>query len=150
MSLDVTLIDDTKPEGTERPAIFIRENGRTVEISREEWDDLCPGTEPVTDTICDGGKEVYTDNITHNLITMARECDLYLPLWRPDEIGISTASELIIPLIDGLKKLATSPDHYKQFNPENGWGNYDVLVRFVLRYIGACVEYQQAKVEVSR
>ena len=34
-------------------------------------------------------------NITHNLNRMAEAVDLYLPLWRPEEIGIAQAEEIV-------------------------------------------------------
>jgi hypothetical protein len=37
---------------------------------------------------------VYDANITHNLGAMAKAAGIYMHLWRPDEIGIKTASEL--------------------------------------------------------
>ena len=38
--------------------IFVRRNGATVEISREEWDKLNPGQEPVTCKVGCGGAEM--------------------------------------------------------------------------------------------
>lgn len=45
---------------------------------------------------------VYSANITHNLGKMADEASIYYALWRPDEIGITKAGQLIIPLREGL------------------------------------------------
>jgi hypothetical protein len=71
-------------------------------------------------------------------------------LWRPDEIGITKASELIIPLAHGLHRLVTDKARFVAMNPENGWGSYDSLVAFIREYILACLEYPDATVSVSR
>jgi hypothetical protein len=57
---------------------------------------------------------------------------------------------LIEPLRQGLHNLKSEPERYKKFNPENGWGSYDGLVKFVENYLNACYEYPDADVEVSR
>jgi hypothetical protein len=93
---------------------------------------------------------IYDANITHNLGKMAKEAGIYMALWRPDEIGIAKAADLIEPLAEGLRKLVSDPDRFKAFNPENGWGSYDSLVKFVREYLDACIENPNAKVDVWR
>ena len=151
MSLDVSLKQKDAKVPVESSGIFIRENGETKEITVQEWNERFPDKEPVklqsqeyeTD-------EVYSANITHNLNTMSKEAGVYKHLWRPDELGITKAKELIDPLREGLHKLKLEPDKYRKFNPENGWGSYEGLVRFVENYLNACYEYPEAEVEVSR
>lgn len=94
--------------------------------------------------------EVYSANITHNLVKMAMEAGIYEVLWRPDEAGITTAGELIKPLSEGLAKLTADPDHYKTFDSPNGWGLYIHFVQFVYKYLTACIANPDARVEVSR
>ena len=94
--------------------------------------------------------EAYTANITHNLGEMAEKAGIYYHLWRPEEIGIATAKELIEPLVEGLKKLKDNPAYYKQFNSPNGWGVYENFVPFVEKYLEACKEYPNSIIEVSR
>jgi len=53
-------------------------------------------------------------------------------------------------ICQGLHNLKIEPERYKKFNPENGWGSYDGLVKFVENYLNACYEYPDADVEVSR
>jgi hypothetical protein len=65
---------------------------------------------------------------------MAREAGLYEHLWRPEEIGIATAGQLIEPLRDGLTRLESDPKRFKRFNPTNGWGDYEGLLEFVREY----------------
>lgn len=94
--------------------------------------------------------EVFTANITHNLNRMAKEAGIYEALWRPEEINVSTADELIPYLIDGLKNLQEDPNHYRQFDAPNGWGTYDTLVRFVSEYLNACIQNKDATIGVCR
>lgn len=150
MSLDVYLETDIPQANEAREKIFIRESGQTKEISREDWYRLHPGIDPVFFIDKDTSAVVYESNITHNLNSMAFEAGIYLPLWRPDEVGIARAEQLIPLLEHGLNKLKEDPEWFKKFNPENGWGNYDVLVDFVSGYLVACRKYPQATVRVSR
>ena len=94
--------------------------------------------------------EVHSSNITHNLAPMASEAGIYEHLWRPEEIGITTAQQLIEPLSKGLALLKSDPERFRALNPENGWGSYDALVEFVQRYLTACAIDPDAKVEASR
>jgi len=94
--------------------------------------------------------EVYERNITHNLNKMAAEAGIYEHLWRPDELGITKAQQLIKPLRAGLDLLVSDPEHFKVFNPENGWGDYVSLVEFVREYLSACEVNLDADVSVSR
>lgn len=60
------------------------------------------------------------------------------------------AGELIAPLQAGLALLKSEPERFQAFNPANGWGTYEGLVRFVENYLTACIENPDAAVEVSR
>lgn len=95
-------------------------------------------------------KCVYERNITHNLNGMAEAAGIYYALWRPEEIGIETAAQLIEPLRAGLALLRSDPERFKKFNPDNGWGDYDGLVDFVSEYLAACEANPDAKVEANR
>lgn len=94
--------------------------------------------------------EVYCRNITHNLGKMAMEADIYMALWRPEEIGIEKAEQLISPLTEGLAKLKADPEHYKQFDSPFGWGRYENFVPFVEDYLAACKENPDAEVRACR
>lgn len=94
--------------------------------------------------------EFFSDGVTHNLIAMAEAAGIYKHLWRPAEVGITKASELVEPLREGLRLLESDPARFKQFNPPNGWGNYDVLRGFVRQYLEACREYPDAEVYACR
>jgi hypothetical protein len=93
---------------------------------------------------------VFSANITHNLNSMAEAAGIYEYLWRPDELGITKAGELIAPLEKGLRKMKRNPKRYKLFNSPNGWGTYDDFVPWIEEYLAACKQYPQAEIEVSR
>jgi hypothetical protein len=155
MSLDVYL-ELEGAAGERMPYIPVREDGRIAHYTKEAWDEKHPDRpfpHWITPERDDG--EVYTGNITHNLGPMAREVvipghSLYMYLWRPDEIGVEYARDLIRPLEIGLIVLRENPDGFKQYNPENGWGNYELLVQFTEEYVVACEMWPDAKVSVWR
>ncbi len=148
MSLDVSLRIDGE-DGPERWTIFIREDGARREISLEEWNSRFPGQQPC---LCHVGGDttVYDANITHNLGRMASEAGIYEHLWRPEEIGITHAEQLINPLRKGLELLKSDPDRFKAFNAANGWGLYEHFVPFVENYLEACKDHPTAKVDANR
>ena len=99
---------------------------------------------------------VYSSNITHNLGKMAGEVKLsndltlYDILWRPDEHGLKFAREISELLNEGWNTLLSEPEHFKQWDPENGWGSYEGLVDFVYKYRNACRDNPEAELRVSR
>jgi hypothetical protein len=94
--------------------------------------------------------EVYSANITHNLGRMADEAGIYKHLWRPEELGLTKASELIEPLRAGLALLKSEPERFQKHNAPNGWGKYEHFVPFVENYLAACEETPGATIWVSR
>jgi hypothetical protein len=93
---------------------------------------------------------LFERNITHNLGKMAREAGIYEALWRPEEINVTTAEQLVPLLTAGLETLQGNPIHFRKFNPENGWGNYEGLVKFVEKYLEACIVHPDAEVRACR
>lgn len=158
MSLDVYLTMKKKnadkikiSSKASSPHIFIREDGQTREISRKEWDNRFPGREPVTVNVPeDENDDVFQSNITHNLIEMASEAGIYKCIWRPDEINITKGQQLLLPLRNGLELLKSDPERFLKFNPENGWGSYDLLIKFIENYSKACENNPDADVSVWR
>lgn len=147
MSLDVSL---TLPEPiTKRgTGVFIRDSGKNKELAPDEVLDRWPEAEVMYRQY--ETTEVFTGNITHNLVEMAQKADLYSALWRPDEIGCEYAKDITGMLTRGLKRLRKNPSGFKKYNPSNGWGSYEGLLQLVEDYLAACTEYPNAKIEVSR
>jgi hypothetical protein len=102
------------------------------------------------DLIDDDGRELYSRNITHNLGKMAREAGIYMILWRPDEIEITHAAQIIEPLEKGLAMLVTQKAKMEKFNSPNGWGMWEHFVPFCADYLQACRDHPSAKIRISR
>ncbi len=94
--------------------------------------------------------EVFSGNITHNLVRMAKEAYIYNVLWRPEEVGIETAAQVIPVLREGINHMKLRPDVYRAFNPKNGWGTYEDFVGWCEEVLKACEKFPDAKVRVSR
>lgn len=89
-------------------------------------------------------------NITHNLNKMAQEVGLYEVLWHPEELGITFASQMILPLEKGLKELEANPKKYRTLDPPKGLGSYEDLVGFCKSVLQKCHEYPDAVIEAGR
>lgn len=120
-------------------------------------------------TFEDQFETVYEGSFTHNAGRVADKVGIYESIWRPyrlrsnnaefenneeeyefEERQIIRAKEITPHLELGLKLLKSDPEHYKTFDPSNGWGKYDDFVPFVERYLEACKDYPESVIEVSR
>ena len=166
MSLDVYLIEriPIKKKCTGKKK---KKNGQTVELTIEEVKEKFPDAEVEENEF--ETSNVFDYNITHNLTGMANACGLYEPLWRPhllksnwiatenydEEYKFETdnpseAWEIITKLKEGIEELKSNPEKYKKYNPDNGWGNYEGLLKFAEEYLKACENYPNAIIGVSR
>lgn len=93
---------------------------------------------------------VFECKVTHNLTTMATEAGLYWVMWHPESAGVAKASDAIPLLRAGVRVLREHPETMKKHNPENGWGNYDVLLGAAQKYLEACEANPDAEVSVWR
>ena len=150
MSLDFSLDnEDSVPvERRSRDAIFTRIDGQTVEVSLERWYELNPGRQPVYVYVDGEDTLVYSNNVTHNLVPMAKAANLYTSLCGPLENSWIRAEDIIDNLETGLKLLEAEPNHFKQFDPPNKWGNYDGFIKFVRDTLEACRSYPEAKIRI--
>ncbi|MCP4741510.1 MAG: hypothetical protein GY871_04675 [Actinomycetales bacterium] len=104
-------------------------------------------------TIDTGGEhphELFSVNITHNVREMAIAAGIYQVLWRPEEIPVSSAAELIEPLADGIAWLHKNEAECRPLAPANGWGSWRGLIRFAQKVLQACQESPKASVWASR
>lgn len=140
MSLDYYLISKM-PVEHKHTGIYIRENGETKELSKEEAEKKF--NKPVEEYTSTDSNLLHV-NITHNLAKMANQCEvdgvsLYTLLWHPDEVlingkpSISYCQNILILYIE----LKTHRERYEKFNPSNGWGSYDSLLN-ALKKIAMC------------
>lgn len=93
---------------------------------------------------------VHQGNITHNLGPMAREAGIYQHCWRPEEIGITHARQLIEPLRAAVAAMRADPARFERHDSPNGWGRYVHFLPWLERYLAACEEYPDAEVSVCR
>jgi hypothetical protein len=98
----------------------------------------------------EAGVELYSRNITHNLTEMADEAGIYGCLWRPDDLGITHARQMIEQLEEGVALLATHKAMFEKFNAPNGWGLWEHFLPFCADYLQACRDHPDALVRVSR
>lgn len=152
MSLNVYLYENGIKIAESRMAIFIRDAGQTKEVSRAEWDDLFPGREPITVGIGEeeSPQAVFSANITHNMGKMARAAGVYQQLWRPEEEAITHARQLIGPLRAGIEKMEADPVQFKEHDPPNGWGSYDIFLPWLKELLRACEKYPGAEFKAWR
>ena len=95
-------------------------------------------------------EEVYEANITHNLDEMAQAAGIYECVWRPREHGFVFAKDIVPTLKQGIDRLRESPDTFKVFDAENGWGTYEQFVPWLEHYLAACEQHPMAEIRVSR
>lgn len=95
--------------------------------------------------------DVFWENITHNLTEMANKLGIYKMLWRPEEVGIEKAHQLIGPLGDAIVLLENDKDgFFDQFNPPNGWGDKAGFLNFLKTLQRACIEEPEARYRARR
>ena len=147
MSLDVSLYSKN-PISKRGTGVFIRENGKTKELTIEEVREKYPNAiieENEFETDC-----VFDANITHNLGKMADAAGIYYACWRPEEINCKLARDIIPILEKGYEDMKSRPDYFKQFDSPNGWGLYIHFLPWVEKYLEACKTYPDAEISVSR
>jgi len=93
---------------------------------------------------------VYDANITHNLGRMADAAGIYQHCWRPEEIGITKAAQLIEPLRTAIEQMEADPKRFMEFDAPNGWGTYEHFLPWLKKYLAACEQDPDADVHVSR
>jgi hypothetical protein len=93
---------------------------------------------------------VFRANYTHNVGGMAEAAGIYKHVWRPEELGITKASELIEPLRGAIALMKADPPRFISLNPPNGWGSYDTFLPWLEQYLEACEEHPDATVRASR
>ena len=80
---------------------------------------------------------------------MARAAGIYEHLWRPHEMGIETAGQLIEPLERGISLMKQDPQRFRALDSPNGWGTYRDFLPWLETLLQACRDYADAKVDVS-
>jgi len=94
--------------------------------------------------------QVFSRNITHNLTSMADACGVYKILWRPEELGLHLAKDLINDLEIGINYMSKNRVTLEAYNPPNGWGCYEIFYEDCIDILKACKENPNAKISVWR
>lgn len=82
-------------------------------------------------------------HVTYNLSKMLKEAGYP----GHNEIMGAPAGEAGGVLQGVLDRLEANPEHFRQFNPPNGWGTYDGAVSFIRRFRDECARHPQAFVD---
>lgn len=99
---------------------------------------------------CTESEQIFSANITHNLIGMAGRAGLYECLWEPNENEYYKAEDIVPELVKSLNDLESYPEKFIPFNSSNGWGTYDDFVPFVASILEACYKHPTTTIEVCR
>ena len=94
--------------------------------------------------------ELYSCHITHNLNKMAKEAGIYGIVWRPEELGIEYAGQIVEGLDRGILELKSHRTKYIKHDNPNGWGTYDGFVPWLEKLLDACKRYPKARVYACR
>lgn len=102
---------------------------------------------------CDCGKvhevdtdEVFSRNMTNNVMSMAREAGIVDCIWMDNK----TPAKDILPIIEaGLSDMISNPDKYAKFNASNGWGTYDQFIPWLKDYVYHLREYPDSIASAS-
>lgn len=113
-----------------------------VRADADEYDDDWGDYEFITDESAPDGKilveEIFWENITHNLTTMAGKAGLYSLLWRPKYEYTKVTPAFVRELEVAVEELKNNKQEYTPYNPANGWGNYEGLLSFAQNVLSVC------------
>lgn len=99
--------------------------------------------------------------ITHNLNTVVSELGLitgmfyYELIWRPDELfdcenGKVKVKDVLIHLPDLISNLVFYQDRLEKHLPENGYGSFEWLYKFLCDYLKECCLHQDKYIYCCR
>ena len=99
--------------------------------------------------------------ITHNLNTVVNELGMmvglfyYELIWRPDELlncenGKVRVKDVLIHLPDLISNLVFYQDRLEKHLPENGYGSFEWLYKFLCDYLKECCLHQNAYIYCCR
>ena len=140
MSLDLHIISP-RPVIKHGTGVYVRENGQTLELkTMEEVRAHFPGKDLSHVQEFDYEDDCFWHgNITHNMGKMAREVpvegtnlSLYDLLWHPEKQAFNLAGAPCYReyALRGYLYLRKHREELLPLNPDNGWGNYDLLLAF--------------------
>ena len=78
------------------------------------------------------------------------ELNLYDVLWRGDEHNLDTPSDMKEYLLEGLNYLEKNYNSLSKYNPDNGWGHIDRVIKVVEALIKDASIYPGAYLQYDR
>ncbi len=126
--------------------IYIRREGKSVEISEEEFKKLSPDKEPHRVMADSDWDVVWSGEFKSEWRDLAREAGLEQGLWEPYRMGLLQAFEIEPVLLNGAHSL-----YMKANNQEEGFPDEDYfdLVNMVEKYIRAGLKYPEARIRIK-
>jgi hypothetical protein len=94
-----------------------------------------------------GGQEIFSANITHNLMPMWKKAGVLDALYKSDG---ERASDYIEALRAGVADFEKNYAEYEKLNAPNGWGLAEHALPWLKRVLAAFEQNQDATIRVSR
>jgi len=91
------------------------------------------------------GESICTEgtDVTHNVAPMWSKAGVYEALYKSEG---KRAGDLLDVLQRGIAAMRADPDGFKQLNPPNGWGNYDLALQFLEEWEALCRKHPDARI----
>lgn len=90
------------------------------------------------------GPCVFDRNMTSNVAPMWREAGIDLRLAKG-----ALAGALVYRLNEAIQAMKTDQEKYLAMQPDNGWGDYNGALQFLVDLRDACVHFPTMTVQVS-
>jgi hypothetical protein len=89
--------------------------------------------------------DVFSTNITHNVIPMWREAGVYDALYMSEG---KRAGDFIEALDNGVEDMSAHPDKYRAMDADNGWGTYEQALPWLKEVRRKFLEHPNAIIRV--
>ena len=94
--------------------------------------------------------EVYTTSVHNNFNLLIESLGIYQHLWRPDELNITHARQLIAPLESALENLEFNKEKYRKHEPPGMCGKIELFIIFLKNLLESCKQHPNATISVCR
>ncbi len=126
--------------------IFVRREGKTVEISEDEWRVKMGHIEPIRVMDEADWDIVWRGEFKDEWKELAREAGLEQGLWEPYRMGFLQAFEIKLVLMTGVHSLYQKVNNQQEGFPDE---DYFDLVNMVEKYIRAGLKHPQARIRIK-
>lgn len=91
-----------------------------------------------------GHDRVFDRNYTYNIAKIAKEAGFSV-----NDFDGKNGAEIVAILDPAIERMNKNPDHFRQFNPPNGWGDFDSFVGLLEILLAHCHEYPSGYCRIS-